>query len=133
MQELLCGFYETTSITSEELFKIVKDELSKFQLPIDKCGGQCYDDAADVFERVNGLRKELIHEESRAIYVHCRAYKLNSGCFKNNNDVRYVMGLVESLIAFICDSPKRLPWFYQFQAVEGNHRLALLRAFCPTL
>ena len=91
VQELFCGFYETTSATSEELFKIVKDLLSKFQLPTDKCRGQCYDDAANVSGRVNGLRMKLIHEENRAIYVHCRAHKLNSGCYKNSNDVRYVM------------------------------------------
>ena len=91
VQELFCGFYETTSATSEELFKIVKDLLSKFQLPIDRCRGQCYDDAANVSGRVNGLRMKLIHEENRAIYVHCRAHKLNSGCYKNSNDVRYVM------------------------------------------
>ena len=64
MQELFCGFYETTSTTSEELFKIVKAVLSKFQLRIDKCRGQCYDDAADVSGRVNGLRKKLIHKKS---------------------------------------------------------------------
>ena len=52
---------------------------------------------------------------------------------KNSNDVRFVMGLAQSLIAFIRGSPKRLSWFYQFQAVEGNYRLASLRAFCPTL
>ena len=52
---------------------------------------------------------------------------------KNSNDMKYVMGLVQSLIAFIRGSPKRLSWFYQFQAVEGNHQLASLRAFCPTL
>ena len=52
---------------------------------------------------------------------------------KNSNDVRYVMGLVQSLVAFIGGSPKKLSWFYQFQAVEGDHRLASLRAFCPTL
>ena len=81
-QELFCGFYETSSATSEEVFKIVKDVLSKFQLPIDKCRGQCCDDAANVSGRVNGLRKKLIHEETRAIYAHCRAHKLNPGCFK---------------------------------------------------
>ena len=46
MQELFCGFYETASTTSEELFKIVKDVLFKFQLPIDKCRDLCYDNAA---------------------------------------------------------------------------------------
>ena len=79
MKEVFCGFYETTSTTSKELFKIVKDVLSKFHLPIDKCRGQCYDDAANVCGRVNGLRMKSIHEESRAIYVHCRAHKLDSG------------------------------------------------------
>ena len=82
VQELFCGFYETTSTTSAELFKIVKDVLSKFQLPIDKCRGQCYDDAANVCGRVKGLRMKLIHEGSRAIYVHHKAHKLNSRYFK---------------------------------------------------
>ena len=82
VQELFCGFYETASTTSEELFKIVKDVLSKFQLPIDKCRDLCYDNAANDSGRVNGLRMKLIHEENRAIYDHCKAHKLNSGCFK---------------------------------------------------
>ena len=77
VQKVFCGFYETTSTTSEELFIIVIDVLSRFQLPIDKCKGQCYDGAANVSGQVNGLRKKLIHEESRPIYVRCRAHKLN--------------------------------------------------------
>ena len=43
------------------------------------------------------------------------------------------MGLVQSLIAIIRGSPKRLSWSYQFQEAEDNHQLASLRAFCPTL
>ena len=50
---------------------------------------------------------------------------------KNSNDVRNVMRLVQSLVAFIRGSPKRLWWIYQFQAVEGNHQLVSLRPFCP--
>ena len=80
MQEVYCGFYETRSTTREELFKIVKDVLSRFQLPIDKCRGQCYDSAANVSEQVKGFGKKLIYEESRAIYVYCRARKTQSSC-----------------------------------------------------
>ena len=65
MQEVFCGFYEPTSAVSEELFKIVEDAFSRFQLPIDKCRGQCCDGAAN-----NRLLKTLIHEKSRAMYVH---------------------------------------------------------------
>ena len=42
------------------------------------------------------------------------------------------MGLVQSLIAYICGSPKRLSWFYRFLAIEGNHQLASLKPFCTT-
>ena len=54
MKELFFGFYETTSTTTEELFKIVKDFLSSFRLPIGR--GQCYNGAANVSGYVNGLR-----------------------------------------------------------------------------
>ena len=43
------------------------------------------------------------------------------------------MRLAQNLNTFIRGSPKRSSWFYQCQAVEGNHRLASLRTFCPTL
>ena len=36
VQEVFCGFYKTTLTTSKEQFKIVKDVLSRFQIPIDK-------------------------------------------------------------------------------------------------
>ena len=69
VQGLFYGFNETTTTTSEELFKIVKNVLSKFHLPIDKYRRQSYDNSANVSGRVNGLRMKLIHEESRAISV----------------------------------------------------------------
>ena len=114
VQEVFCGFYEDTSTRSKELFIVVKDVLSKFQLLIDKCRGQCYDGAANVSGHVNGLRKKLIHEESGAVYVHCRAHKLKlvaQDALKNSNDVRNVMELVHSSIAFIRGSPKSLSQF----------------------
>ena len=80
------------------------------------------------------MRKKLIHEESRAIYVHCRAHKLNlfvQDAFKSSNGEINVIGVIPSLIGFIRGSPKRLSWFYQFLAVEGNYQLLSLRSFCP--
>ena len=58
VQEVFCGFYETMSSTGEELFKFIKDVHSRFQLFIAKCRGQCYNDAANVSEPVNGLCKK---------------------------------------------------------------------------
>ena len=53
---------------------------------------------------------KLIDEESRAIYVYCGRTNSIKDALKNSSDVRYMyaMGLVQSLIAFIRDFPKRL-------------------------
>ena len=72
MQELFCSLHETMSITNKELFKIIIDVFSRFQLPIDKCKDQCYDGAANICGYVDGMGKKLIHEKRRAIFVHCR-------------------------------------------------------------
>ena len=77
VQEVFCGVYETTSTTSEELFKVLESVLSRFQLPIDKRRSQSYVGTTDVSGHIYGLRKKLTHEESRDIYVHCRAHILN--------------------------------------------------------
>ena len=133
IQEVFCDFYETMSPTSEKLFKTVKD-VSRFQLLIDKCRSQCYDGTANVYRHVNRLHKKLIHEENQAIYIHCRVQKLNlvvEDALQNSNDARNVMGLVQSLVGFISNSPKRMS-FCQFHTVKGNHQLALLKPFCPT-
>ena len=77
IEEIFFGLYETSTITSDALFTILKDVLLRMQLDITKCRGQCYDGAADVSGHVTGLRSKVLKEESRAIYVHCRAHKLN--------------------------------------------------------
>ena len=52
--------------------------------------------AADVSGHVNGLRKKVIHEESRIIYVPFKGHELNLivlGALKSSNDVKNEMKL----------------------------------------
>ena len=69
--EYFMGFYTTVSTKAETLFEIMKDILIRFQLPLNKLRGQCYEGASNVSERISGLQQRVQQEEPRALYVHC--------------------------------------------------------------
>ncbi|KAH9381385.1 hypothetical protein HPB48_009035 [Haemaphysalis longicornis] len=48
VQELFCGSFNTTDTKAATLLKILKDILHRFNIPIEKCRGQCYDGAANM-------------------------------------------------------------------------------------
>ena len=77
IHELFVGFYSTDSTTSTTLLALVKDVLSRFDLPLDKCRGQCYDGASNVAGIRRGLQALILQEEPRALYIHCLAHTLN--------------------------------------------------------
>ena len=106
-------------------FNILKDVLLRMQLDITKCRGQWYDGAANVSGHVSGLRSVVLKEESRGIYVHCRAHKLNlavQDAMNNNEEICNVMVLVQELTAFIRGSPERLAWFSHFKDQHEEHQ-----------
>ncbi len=131
INEYFLGFYETAQTDAYTLFTIVKDVLTRFNLPICDLRGQCYDGAANVSGKYNGVQARVREVEPRALYVHCQAHSLNlvaQDCMKKVEEARDVLGLIQELITFIRDSPKRLSWFTLFQ--DTSH--ASLRPFCPT-
>ena len=111
IEEIFFGLHETSITTRDALFTILKDVLLRMQLDINKCRGQCYDGAPNVSGHVAGLISKVLEQESRALYVHCRAHKLNlavQDAMNNNEEIRNIMVLVQELTAFIRGSPKRL-------------------------
>ena len=135
IEELFFGFYQTSITSSDVIYAIVKDVLLRFQFPLKKCRGQCYDGAANVSGHVNGLRTKILQDESRATYVHCRAHKLNlavQDAMKNNSEMRNVLKVIQDLISFIRGSPKRMAWFNQFNEGDSFSDKKSLRPFCPT-
>ena len=138
IEEMFLGFYETSSTTSSTLFEIVKDALTRFELNITNCRGQCYDGAANVSGRENGLQKKLLSIEPRAIFVHCTAHNLNlvvQDAMQNIDTVRDFLAVLRELISFVRQSPKRLAMFELLQVdeeLESNKNYAALRPFCPT-
>ena len=135
IEELFFGFYATEIASSETIFSIMKDVLIRMQFSIHQCRGQSYDGAANMSGFVNGLRKREQEIEKRAVYVHCRAHKLNlavQDAMSSSKEIRDVMALIQDLITFIRGSPKRLAWFAHFQNDHTGAERKSLRPFCPT-
>lgn len=136
--EYFMGFYSTTSTTGKTLFDIVKDVLVRFQLPLEKLRGQCYDGAANVSGKISGLQKRIQEEEDRAIFIHCNAHNLNLAVqdgIENILEARKFIGVIKDLINFVRDSPKRIARFQDLQASEekeNGENLPALAAYCPT-
>lgn len=138
IREEFLGFYETQSTTSETLLKIVKDILIRFQLNLNAIRGQCFDGAANVRGYKSGLQSRLIEEEPRALFVHCAAHRLNLVVQDNVQQVQIVrdfIGVVQNLINFVKDSPKRIAFFKDLQhqnASTNNPTPITLQKYCPT-
>lgn len=139
IHEDFCGFYETANTKSKDLFLIIKDVLLRFNLNLKECRGQCYDGAAAMSGDIAGLQKLVLQEESRALFVHCRAHNLNlvvQDEVKNIPDINNIMSLVQKFIAFARGSPKRMAWFSnlkdQNDREDETQNGTSFRPFCPT-
>lgn len=63
LQGLFRGFYNAADTKATALFAILKDMLCRFSLLIDMCRGQCYNGAANIRGKRNGLQVLMQQEE----------------------------------------------------------------------
>ena len=129
VREVCIGLYEAESTTSEALFNIVKDALTRAQLPMNSLRGQCYDGAANMSGEFTGVQARVKAVEARAVFIHCTAHRLNlvvKEALDGVREVRDVVQEVSRLVQFFRDSPKRLAVFRDAGAQST------LRPMCPT-
>lgn len=130
------GFYQTENIKSATLFSCLKDVLCRCQLPIKDCRGQCFGGSSNMSGSLHGLQTLIREVEERAFWTHCRAHNLNlvtQDSVEQQTEIRNVMDLVQSFIAFARGSPKRLGCFNTFRLAEdADSSGTSLRPFCPT-
>ena len=131
VHETFTGFYETASTTASTMFDITKDVLTRFELQLSNCRGQCFDGASNMAGNVTGLQKRICEVEPKALFVHCMNHSLSlsfQDAMSHIPQCRDAVNLIKDLINFVRDSPKRLAWFASFQ----DHDTGALRPLCPT-
>ena len=62
---------------ADQLTCLIKDVLSRSNLPLCNCRGKCYDGAANMSGRRTGMATQIQPVEPRAVYLRCMGHSLN--------------------------------------------------------
>ena len=129
IHERFVGLYSTEATTSQALTNIIKDAMIRMNLSLDDLRGQCYDGAANMAGKINGVQAQIKALQPKALYVHCTAHRLQLAVQDAMTTVRELqdaLGEVSRLIEFFRNSPKRLA------CLKGTGASSSLQPLCPT-
>ncbi|GAB0099665.1 hypothetical protein DMENIID0001_155520 [Sergentomyia squamirostris] len=132
--EFFLGLFEASETTGDSLAKMILDVLLRYNLPIDKLRGQCYDGAANMSGVRQGVQTIRKAKQPLVLYVHCTAHSLNlavQSTITNIPWMRDALFLVNDIGTFIQGSSKRITLFETFQEREVCGYLVSPRPLCP--
>lgn len=146
IHEHFLGFYETPFTDSVTLFNVIKDVLLRFNLPLCRCRGQCYDGANCVSGYISGLQTLFRQVEPRAYFTHCAGHNLNLVAQDGMSNIKQIASFLsemKELATFIRGSAKRLEIFKRIQlqgdgdedeneSIDTNRKTTNIRSFCMT-
>lgn len=113
IREDFIKFLKVVDLNGEALGKTISELLEQLGLSLTNLRGQGYDGAANMSGKFKGTQAYISKHKPLATYVHCYSHCLNLVLVKacSVQPVRNTIGIVEEVINFIRDSPKRLEIF----------------------
>ena len=109
MFEKFLDFYEIPNISSSTIVSVLKDILTRYNLTLDLCRGQCYDGASNMLGNKSGIAVQIKNLQPLANYKHCHIHSLSlsvKGITKSVKILRDSMGVSEEIIVLVKYSPK---------------------------
>lgn len=139
IREEFIGFRHAKSVKGEPLADMIVQFLNDVNLDIANLRAQCYDGAANMAGKYNGVQAKILEASPQALYIHCKAHQLNLALVHSSKEpcVRNMMSTVQE-IAFCFDySAKRLLAFSDELKENENARDEMarrskLRTLCET-
>ena len=128
------GLYCVPSIESDTLVSILKDTLSRLNLPLSKVRGQCYDGASNMSGIRNGGATQICKEEPRAVYTHCYGHSLNlaaADAIKQSKVMKSALATTHEVTKLIKYSPCRDALFQNLKS-ELTPDAPAIHVLCPT-
>ena len=109
-REDFLGYYELPNIKSDTIVVVIRDCLTRFELPIQNLRGQNYDGASNMMGKRSGVAQQILKDQPKALVTHSHGHLL-SLAIKDTNKLysilNEVMGSVGEIIVLIKFSPKR--------------------------
>ena len=77
MYEEFIGLYYLSAIDAQSIVEVMKDAFIRFQIPLTKIHGQCYDGSSTMAGAKAGVSTKMQELEPRAVFLHCYGHALN--------------------------------------------------------
>ena len=125
-------FVPITSHTGRNLYQEILDTFRRWNINIDDCVGQTYDNAANMSKKYNGVQSLIKGVNHRSVYVQCMVYSLNlSGvCAASScTDATLFFAFVQNLYVFLSASTHR--WNTLKEVLEENNKGDSTRILLP--
>ena len=137
VHEEFVGLYTVPSIDSNTIFTKIMDTLKFLNLSVNKLRGQCYDGASTMCGIKNGVAKQIMDLEPRALYTHCYGHSLNlatSDVVKQSKILQDALDTTNEITKLIKLSPRRDNIFQGLKATMSAADTSSpgIRVLCPT-
>ena len=77
MYEEFIDLYYLSAIDAQSIVEVMKDVFIRFQIPLTKIHGQCYDGSSTMAGAKTGVSTKMQELEPRAVFLHCYGHALN--------------------------------------------------------
>lgn len=77
VQEEFPGLYVLSTIDAQSIVDVMKDAFLRFQIPLAKLRGQCYDGCSTMAGTKAGVAAKIAKIEPQAVFTHCYGHALN--------------------------------------------------------
>ncbi len=138
VDEDFVGLYTVPCIDAATLFSVIKDIFARFNIPIHKLRGQCYDGCSTMSGHRSGVAKRVQDEEARAVFTHCYSHSLNlaaNDSIKRSKVMKAALETTHEITKLIKLSPRRealLKEIQQETEMSCGTSGVSIKLLCPT-
>ena len=134
VSEEFVGLYYLSAIDTQSIVEVMKDTFIRFQIPLTKIRGQCYDGCSTMAGAKAGVATKIQELEPRAVFLHCYGHALNlalSDTIKQSRPMKDCLDTCYEIIKLIKFSPNREAILQDVKEESGSDA-SCVRTLCPT-
>ena len=134
--EVFIGFLNLERITGEHIWETILKFYRELGLDVKECKGQCYDGAANIQSKKNGVAKVILREVPNSVVTYCCSHNLNLSLAASCNlaIIDNVLEVYKNITIHFNSSPKKEKLLEHFVITrcESIGRRKTLVGMCKT-